>query len=254
MLRPAYAVLNALSIFVSFAAWAEDIVSTARVYDSEPSVSTGGSGDRLLFIETRRETRTEKVSGTAPKESRFVTIETKDPNGNVALIETIEYRGARLVSYKVDRRQIDARGEIRVEKGNVKYEYKKRDGVERDDETFSPVSVVSDQIDERIRENWSKLLKPKGSISLDLMLVNQQKSVGFTIQRTGETRFQKKDAIVFKIAPSSPFIALAIPSGEIVMEKAKPHRRLQYIGRKFLKIKRSGSWEDLDAKVVYDLP
>jgi hypothetical protein len=52
--------------------------------------------------------------------------------------------------------------------------------------------------------------------------------------------------------PTSPVISALVDPIHFTMQKAPPHRILQYVGRTTPKIQAGGKWRDLDAVTVFD--
>ena len=93
----------------------------------------------------------------------------------------------------------------------------------------------------------------RGSILSSLLLAasGKDRSVGHS-RRRYESRNEDAAQWTFPVEPTSPIISALVNPLFFTIEKASPHRVLQYVGRTTPKIKAGGKWKDLDAVTVFE--
>jgi hypothetical protein len=90
------------------------------------------------------------------------------------------------------------------------------------------------------------------TIKCRLISVSRAETVGFKFFKESETIWRGRPAMVVKLQPSSIVIARLVAPLHFVIEKAAPHRILEYTGRTTPSIQKNGKWDDLDAVTVFD--
>jgi hypothetical protein len=231
----------------------------AKLLYEEPRTLTGaiyaaGSSGQLLFKFKRQATR----SGATLNVLREYTY----PDGKLAARERVVYEGDNLVSYQLEELQTGAGGSAKVRrdpkkqaKGTLEFEYRKEAGGANrpkvSDEQLKPSTLMNDMVGPFLLSHWDALIA-REKVKCRYIVIPRAETVGFTFTKESELTWKGREVIVVKMEPTSPIISALVDPLFFTIEKASPHRVLQYVGRTTPKIKAGGKWKDLDAVTVFD--
>lgn len=218
----------------------------------EPKVLTGtiyadDSLKQILF--TFRRTATN--SGSAIR----VLREFKLPNGVLAAREQVVYQNNRLKSFTLEELQTGAKGSAVVESSGgeptIHFNYSEGATKKSGSEKYLNEILTSDMVAPYIAAHWYAVLAGE-TVKCRLISVSRAETVGFKFFKESETASRGKPVVVVRMQPSSIVIARLVAPLHFVMERAAPHRVLQYTGRTTPSIRKDGKWDDLDAVTVFD--
>jgi hypothetical protein len=226
----------------------------------EPSHLTGsvfareGGQDRLLFKFKRGATR----SGSTLDVLRDYSY----PDGALAAREHVVYEGDHLVLFELEERQIGAAGSATVvldpanpAKGKIEFRYgKTAPGAGKPKPTVEPWredTLVADMVGPFLAAHWDALMRGD-KVKCRYIVVPRRETVGFQFVKESEANWQGREVIIVKMEASSLLIAALVNPLIFTIEKAPPHRVVQYVGRTTPKLQSGKQWKDLDAVNVFD--
>jgi hypothetical protein len=223
-------------------------VLTATIYPAD------GTSNRPLFRFKRTSTR----SGSEV----HVLREYSYPDGKVAVREHVVYQDGELAFYRLDELQTGAIGTAQIEhgqskgeKGRIVFQYTKdaarHPGFARRTESLVADTVVNDSVGMFLAAHYDRLLGGE-TVPCHCIVVPHKETIGFTFKKESEGLWHGKEVIHLKMEPASVFIATVVAPLHFVVERAPPHRVLQYTGRTTPKLGGPGHWSDLDALTVLD--
>lgn len=188
-----------------------------------------------------------------------VVREYTDTKGKLAARETVVYHENNLVSFELDDPVTGAKGSatIRRAAGNsaaatIEFQYaanfaaRARPKVHT--EKMSGDSVVNDMVGPFLLSHWDALMK--GKVNCRYLVLSRLETVGFTFTRDSE----RANLVIVKMEPTSRIIAAMVSPLYFTIEKAPPHRVLEYTGRTTPKIQVNGKLKDFDALTVINWP
>jgi hypothetical protein len=237
---------------------AENPQREARLNYEEPKSLTGaiyGRGSdrqKLLFRFKRQSTR----SGSTVRVVRDFTY----PDGKPAAQEEAVYEGNNLSSFILREFQIGAEGSAKVRRatsqaeGTVQFEYVKSPGnaAKSRTEAWQENTLIGDMVGPFLASHWDALMRGE-KVKSRYIAVPRMETVGFTFVKEAASNPQNAEAVSIKMEPTSLIIAAIVDPLYFRLEKAAPHRVLEYSGRTTPKLNIRGKWEDLDAVTVFDL-
>jgi len=218
---------------------------TAAIYER------GSQPQRLLFRFKRQATR----SGSTIRVVRDFTY----PDGKVGAREEAVYEGNSLVSFVLRELQTGAVGSAKIRRssgqteGTILFEYAKNpDSAARTrSEPLRDDPLIGDMVGPFLAEHWEALMRGEKA-KCRYIVVSRMETVGFSFVKAAGTAGRNSGAVSIKMEPTSRIIAAIVAPLYFSMEKAPPHRVLQYNGRTAPKLNVRGKWEDLDAVTVFD--
>jgi len=214
--------------------------------------ASGGERKDLLFNFKRVSTR----SGTILKVQRDFTY----PDGKIAARERVVYSGDTLVTYQLEEMQIGASGTANIRlraagpaKGRIEFEYSKESGARPKlrSEPLSSNALIADMIGPFLASHWDSLQQGQ-KLKIRYIVVPRTETVGFTFVKESDAQWRGRDVIILKMEATSKLLAILVDPLFFTIEKAPPHRVLQYAGRTTPKLQVGGKWKDLDATTVFD--
>lgn len=184
------------------------------------------------------------------------------PNGSLAAREVMVYEHGRLVSFFLDEKQTGAQGSTTLwidprdaTKQKLRFDWTAGPGdggkKKTDDETLQPDSLVSDMIGYFIAAHWNELSRGE-AVNFRFVAQSRLETVGFKLVRESELAVGGVPSVRIKMEPSSFIIAQLVDPLFFVVEKASPHRVLEYTGRTTPKARAGNKWKDLDARTVFN--
>jgi hypothetical protein len=229
--------------------------SSVSIYEGPPVLTASiyaRNSAKLLF----KFRRTVSCSGA----NVSVVREYSYPDGRLAAREQVAYEGDVLHSYRLEELQIGSSGVATLgrdphdpAKTLVKVEYSKDPASRaraRTEATESGV-LVNDMVGAFIASNYERL-QNGAKVNCRYLVISRRETVGLSLIKEGETSWHGHDAIVLRMQPTSPLISVLVDPLYFVVEKASPHRVLQYVGLTTPKIGETGHWKDLEATTVFD--
>jgi hypothetical protein len=102
-----------------------------------------------------------------------------------------------------------------------------------------------------ISSNYDRL-QNGAKLNCRYLVISRRETVGLTLVKDGETSWHGHEAIVLRMQPTSPLISILVDPLYFVVQKASPHRVLQYVGLTTPKTGENGHWKDLEATTVFD--
>jgi hypothetical protein len=182
------------------------------------------------------------------------------PDGKLAARELVVYQGDALVSFQLEERQIGASGDAIIRRapgdptrGTMEFRYTSGpgEGNKVRTESLRENALVADMVGPFLKEHWAALEKAE-KVKCRYVVIPRLETVGFTFVKDSESTWRGTPAVSVKMQPSSPFIAALVSPLLFTIEKAPPHRVLQYVGRTTPKLRVGDEWKDLDAVTVFD--
>ena len=177
-------------------------------------------------------------------------------NGRPAVRETVTYDGSQFRGYVEQNLQNGAHGEVQVRRAadtlTVAYSFTPagaqaatRHNIEHfagDDDSV----LVDDDIVPFIIKHWSALLLG-GKVALHYVVVSRTETIGCVLRKLGETDWRGIPAVDIAMTPTGLLTRLLVKPVHFILERGGQHRLLEYRGRTLPKVKRDGSWRNLDA-------
>lgn len=177
---------------------------------------------------------------------------TKDLEGKDVVVEKGQIRGDQLIKYEMDHRQLNAKATIEI-KGEEILFTETRDGkTKTDSEKKKGDVLVSANFVPYIQKNWDKL-KAGEALDIRYAVWDRRETVGFTFMKIGEEKVGDKNALVFRMKPTS-FVIAALVDPLILKFSEADKKLLELKGRVQAKNKVGEKWKDLDAEVIYSYP
>jgi hypothetical protein len=230
------------------------------VKPAQPDSFTGtlyemGSGtNKILYTFKRTATRS---NGTLR-----VVRDFSYPNGSLAAQEILVYQSGQLDSFFLDEKQTGASGRAKVwsdpknpARRELHFDWTTGPGEggkkKTDSETLQPDSLVGDMMPDFILAHWNDLAAGK-PVNFRFVAQSRLETVGFKLLKDSDVTVRGTAALRLKMQASSFIIAQIVDPIFFVVEKASPHRVLEYEGRTTPKLREGNKWKDLDARTVYD--
>lgn len=182
------------------------------------------------------------------------------PDGRPAAREEAIYEGDSLVSFELEELQIGAAGTVRIRrdekdgaKGSVEFEYSKElgDKPKVRSEALREDTLIADMVAPFLKSHWDELTRGE-EVKCRCIIVPRRETVGFTFTKGAALTWQGREVLTVRMEASSAIIARLVSPLVFTIEKAPPHRVLQYAGRTTPKIQAGGKWKDLDAVTVFN--
>jgi len=177
------------------------------------------------------------------------------PDGKLAARERVTYENGQLKSFQLDEPQKGAKGSavVQSEGGEAKLVFNYTEGgtTKTGSEKFLSDILTSDMVGPYIAAHCDELTKGE-SVKCRLISVSRAETVGFKFFKESDATWQGVPVMMVRMQPTSIIIAQIVAPLHFVVEKAAPHRVLQYTGRTTPCILKNGKWEDLDAVTVFD--
>ena len=183
-------------------------------------------------------------------------------DGSVAARDRIVYSAGKLISFASDEYQTGEKGSavLRADpkhpgQRTIFFEYTATPGgsVKKSDETerSDMETLVDDMIAAFIVSHWSALAEGSPA-KFRYIVLSRAETVGFRLIKESETTKDGKPVLRIKMEPTSIIIAQLVDPLYFIVEKAAPHRILQYLGRTTPVIKNGNKWKELDADTVFE--
>jgi hypothetical protein len=182
------------------------------------------------------------------------------PDGKLAARGRVVYSGDLLVSYRLEELQTRAVGSVTLRraegkppKGSIEFEYSKGPAAptkKRSEPLREPI-LIADMVGPFLASHWEALAHGE-KITCRYIVIPRRETVGFTFSKTAESAWQGQPVLIIRMGASSPLVAALIDPLVFTIEKAPPHRVLQYSGRTTPKVQVRGEWKDMDAVTVFD--
>lgn len=177
----------------------------------------------------------------------------RDLNGEAALIEETRRRGTKVISMKVDQRQLKEQGLVEVEGNQLVFTLIDASGTKKvSREKLSGEVVVPGTFNAFVRDHWGTLEKGE-AVDFRFAVWFRRETVGFRLSKLREEEWNGEPALRLRMKPSSFLIAALVDPLEFVYAKAD-RRLLTMKGRVAPKQLIEGQWKDLDAEVIYSRP
>lgn len=223
---------------------------TASVYDK------AGTPRQLLYRFKRVATR----SGDTIR----VLREFSYPDGKPAAREQVLYDANTLKTYQLEELQTGWTGTANIERApnnpaaaKIVFTYRRNAAAQSTaatrKEPLVPDTLVSDMLGFFFASHWEALQQGR-KVTCRYVVVPRRETIGFSFKTESESKFKDRQAIVVKMQPSSLVFSVLVDPLYFTVEKAPPHRVLQYTGRTMPKKLEGGQWQDLDAVTVFDWP
>jgi hypothetical protein len=181
------------------------------------------------------------------------------PDGRIAARERVRYEDGALRSCELEELDSGATGSVTVQTNasgvpsNLVLDYSKAKGARQktDTEKLQPDTLVNDMIAPWLAAHWDTLTKGS-AVKFRLVSFARTETVGFKFIRQSETTLRGTPVVIVKMQPTSWIIARLVDPLLFTVEKAPPHRILQYVGRTTPRLRKGDGWKDLDAVTIYD--
>ena len=212
------------------------------------------NGGALLFKSERRAFETNGVVQA--------TCDYTYPNGELAAQDRIAYHNGHLVSFEEDQLQLGEKGSavIRADPKHpgahrIFFSYTTGQGsaarTSTGSEPLENDTLADDMIGPYIASHWSVLEKGTPA-KFRLLVLSRKETVGFKLVKETEGARKGIPVVHVRMEPTSIIIACLVDPLYFEVEKAPPHRVLEYRGRTTPLARSGNKWKDLDARCVYD--
>jgi len=224
----------------------------------EPGVLTASifardtSPPRLLY----NFRRTASHSGSQTTVLREYTY----PDGKLAAREQLAYDGKSLRSYHLDEYQTDNWGTATLGPDprdpartllTIQYSKDRGSRGQSRTEVLNARALVNDLMGEFISSNFERV-QAGAKVNCRYVVLSRKETVGLSLSRDGDTTWHGQPASILKLQPTSPLLSVLVDPLYFTVEKAAPHRVLQYVGATTPKVGAPGHWKDLDAVTVFN--
>jgi hypothetical protein len=140
-------------------------------------------------------------------------------------------------------------------KGRITFQYIKdasrHPTVSTRTEVLQPDTLINDTVGMFLASHWDSLVRGE-KVGCRYIVLGRRETVGFTFRKESETQWRGRDVIVLKMEPTSFLIAALVDPLHFLVEKAPPHRVLQYTGPTAPKLGHPGHWSDLAAVTIFN--
>jgi hypothetical protein len=217
------------------------------------AIYSPASDDRKLLFNFKRVAHRTGSTLTVQRDYTY-------PDGKPAVRERVVYEGDALVSYELEELQTGAAGGAKIRrapenqaKGTIQFEYRKQAGdrLKAGTEALRENTLINDMVGPFLASHWDALLRGE-AVDCRMIVLPRRETVGFTFVKSPEPAGQGGGAICLRMEAISPFVAVLVDPLVFQIEKAPPHRVLQYFGRTTPKIQAGSKWKDLDALTVFN--
>ncbi len=175
----------------------------------------------------------------------------KNATGGIALEQDMKYdKRGNFSSLTLEQKQINTKGKIEIKEGMVIFHYKKQNGgnkISREKKTDN--FIVGPTMVPYLQKHWQKILSGK-SVKTRFGVMSRRETVGFTYKKIKEGKLNGEPVITVKMSGSSWLISKLVDPLYFTFRK-KDKQLLYQKGRVIPKIKKDGSWENLDAETYY---
>ncbi|HEX7675798.1 MAG TPA: hypothetical protein VF412_16595 [Bdellovibrio sp.] len=180
--------------------------------------------------------------------AKFHTV-FRDLQGKTALEETGLISGADLKDYTIDRPQTNEKGHIEVRDGKVYFTYEGDGKKKTAEEKVSGDILCPANFSAFVRAHWGEL-NAGTAVPVRYAVWDRRETVGFTLQKMGESDHEGKKWMELRMKPTSFVIAAIVDP--IHLWYAVDSKKLMVMkGRVQVKKQVDGKWKDLDAESVY---
>lgn len=222
-------------LFLSFSTFAQEKV-TGTLY------SLKGKPDTVLY--------TSVFEGTLQGDVVATDVVYKDAQGQVVVTEKGQVKGAQILSYEMNRPQTSEKGQFKVTDGKIYFTYEGPGGKKKSAEEKVKGDLLSTaNFNAFVLSKWDELASGKG-VDVRFAVWDRLETVGFTLQKTGETEKNGEKLLELRMKPTS-FVIAAIVDPIFFWYGFSDKKLRSMKGRVSPKIQENGKWKDLDANVVY---
>ena len=183
-------------------------------------------------------------------------------DGKPAARERVVYEGNHLILYELEELQIGAKGSVKIRlsegnpaKGSIEFNYTRGAGDSSHwklrSEPLQENTLINDMVGPFLAAHWDALAQGQ-KVKCRYIVVPRRETVGFEFVKQSQSTWHGKEVMIVKMEPTSLIIAALVEPLFFTLEKASPHRVLQYAGRTTPKLSVGGKWKDLDAATVFD--
>ena len=177
------------------------------------------------------------------------------PGGKVAAREHVTYDGNNLVTCDLEDLQTNTKGTVKVvrdgDKSKLVFDYTKGTKHKSNTETFAPDTLNNDMIGPFLLTHWSEIASGQ-PVKFRYIALARVETVGFEFTKERDSVVNGKPVMIVKMSPSSAIISAFVDPLIFTIDKAAPHRVIEYDGRTPLKIKLGERFKDLDALTVFE--
>ncbi|WP_374030162.1 hypothetical protein [Bdellovibrio bacteriovorus] len=174
----------------------------------------------------------------------------KDLNGAMVVQEKGVLKGAQVLRYEMNRPQTQEKGSFSVVDGKIHFEYEGPGGKKKSAEEKVKGTVLSTaNFNAFVTENWNDLSSGK-ALDVRFAVWDRLETVGFTLEKRGETEHKGEKWMELRMKPTS-FVIAALVDPIYLWYSTADKRLTMMKGRVSPKIMKDGKWKDLDAEVVY---
>lgn len=223
------------SILVGSPGWTEN--TKAKIFESE-------SESKLLF----QFSRTETPLPSGETEIKGVYL---DSDGNEVVSEKLLIKEGEVLNYSMEQKQLEDRGSMEVKEGRIHFSYTKKEGKEKTaSEKLEQPFLVGPTLGYHLKKNWAKIMGGE-KFKVRWGVFDRLETVGFEFFKEREEKWKERDTVVVKMKPSNWFISTLVKPLLFRMS-ADGQKVLAIEGRTIPKLKKEGSWKDLDGFTLYE--
>jgi hypothetical protein len=214
-------------------------------------------GATIYARNSNRKTILFKLSRKTSRDGNHLNVsrEFTYPDGKIAAREHVTYDGNNLVACDQEDVQTDAKGTAKVVRdGNetkLVLEYTKAGKRKSNTETFVPSTINNDMFWPFLTAHYNEIASGQ-QVKFRYIVFTRSETIGFEFTKERETVMNGMPVIIVKMSPSSSFVSAFVDPLMFTIEKAPPHRVIEYDGRTPLKIKHGDKFKELDALTVFD--
>jgi hypothetical protein len=211
----------------------------------------GSQRTNLLFTFRRTATRSNSVVHVV---RQFVR-----PDGFLAAQEDVVYDSNRLLSLQMREFQAKVSGAVLVtpdpqNPGQPKLYIGYGRGLEPpkgESQPLPPDTLIDDTIYPFMLAHWDDLMQGT-PVKFHFISLEWKRVFGFQFVKSSECTLNGATVELIKMEPTSRIVSKLVDPLVFTIEKAAPHRIIQYVGRTTPRFKKGKSWKYLDAETVFD--
>ncbi len=176
----------------------------------------------------------------------------KDPEGHEVVIEETRWGPQGLESFSVDQLQTGEKGSVRLTKDKALFSWVKDGKTKTAEESHPDNFLVPGELASYVHAHWAELQKGE-AVHVRLAVLERLETVGFKFVKGRDVTVAGRKAVVITMSASAFFIGFVVkPLSFTFSEDGVAIYEID--GRISPKLKRDGSWVDVEAESVFSAP
>jgi len=184
-------------------------------------------------------------------------------DGTPAAREHVVYENESLALYQLEELQTGDFGSATIKfdpsdpaRGRVMFQYVKagprHPTTSTRSEALQPNTLINDTVGTFLAAHWDQLFRGE-KVACRYIVLSRRETVGVTFRKESDALCRGREVIGLKMEPTNLLIAALVQPLRFLVEKAPPHRVLQYIGPTAPKLGQAGHWTEFnDALTIFD--